>query len=144
MPREAEDLTGRRFGSRRVIRQAKSKKYGRYQVLYWLVECLNCGRRTKVQGSSLRRGASCRYCGPPLESTDRKKMQTPRRSMTAKELAALLREIPPETSVYIHLNSPRGWVNVPILRATHVPGIALVLLADAPNALHPHRRKVQR
>lgn len=135
MPREAEDLTGRRFGSRKVIGRAKSKKYGRYNVLYWLVECLNCGRRTKVQGSSLRRGASCRYC------TSRADKMKARRSMTVRELTALLREVPPATTVYVHLNGPGGWANVPLKRATHVLGIALVLLADTPTSLHPHRTK---
>lgn len=64
-----KDLTGRLFGSWKVIKRSKSKKYtwstGRIGIVtYWLCKCLSCGLTKSIRGATLLRGDStrCRKC----------------------------------------------------------------------------------
>lgn len=61
------DLTGRRFGSLTVIKQAKSPAHVTYKRVYWQVECL-CGERFEVSSTNLTSGNTtrCRYCRSKL------------------------------------------------------------------------------
>lgn len=97
MPREAKDLTGRVFGTRKVTGRAESRKHGRYTTIYWHVRCLECGAPAEVQGGSLKSNHGCRSCYESRPAKDRTKDRTKASRKRRAEDAQGNRAAPPKS-----------------------------------------------
>lgn len=152
MPRKAEDLTGRQFGSRKVLRRAASRDYAGNKTIYWVCACIKCGYRSDVQGSSLKRGAGCPACikGPvapaspnqtaqkAVPQTKNPKSKKSQPAMTVGQLRAALAELPDNTAVRVNLVGKKGWATVSVRDVTSTRGMVL-LVSNLPTRIEPWR-----
>jgi hypothetical protein len=145
MPREAEDLTGVLYGTRKVISRAKNRKYGDYSVIYWNVLCV-CGAQAEVQGSSLKNGAGCAKCASRArrgksDSQPRKPARAAavegRSGMTVGELTKVLKGKDPAARVLLQLVSEEGFTVVDVKPPLATLPERLVLCARLPKEVHP-------
>ena len=147
MPREAENLVGRKFGTRKVLRRAKSREYGGYKVIYWHVKCLACGDTTDVQGSSLKRGNGCQKCRgagkphrkPTVEqpAAERPALRS-RKQLTVRDIMRMLAELPASSLINVHLVGKEGHATRPVKDVTAIRGRVL-LVAELPKKIEPWR-----
>ena len=147
MPREAENLVGQQFGTRRVVARAESRDYAGYKTIYWKTVCTKCGHETEVQGSSLKRGAGCKRC---LHGAPAKQQQKPppdgvtrttlakHRPMTVGQLMAALSELPVKAQVRVHLVGRNGHATR-TLKDVSAVGNYVLLVAELPTKIEPWR-----
>jgi hypothetical protein len=146
MPREAEDLTGQVFGTRRVIARVGSKEYGKYKVIHWRVRCDVCHTESAVAGNSLKRGANCFFCSKrhkPKRSKRSKVVVTSKADdaaasfVTVAQLIEVLQGADPELRCMVQLVSKGGFAIVDIQKpALNSAGGRLLLRAKLPSRLH--------
>ncbi len=146
MPREAENLVGRKFGTRKVIGRGRTRDYGGYKVLYWKVKCA-CGHVTDVQGSSLKRGAGCQKCRgagrasnheaqrPPRPDTTHSPMRS-RKQLTVRDAMRILAELPQSALLSVHLVGKEGHATRRVKDVTAIRGHVL-LVAELPKKIEP-------
>lgn len=146
MPREAENLVGRKYGTRKVTGRGDSRDYGGYKVIYWQVRCLACGDETEVQGSSLKRGAGCQKCRGAGKQNGRTAQQRTaaaerpitrgRDQLTAGDAMRLLSELPENALLYVHLVGKEGHATRKVKDVSSVRGHVL-LVAELPSKIEP-------
>jgi len=161
MPKEAEDLTGRQFGSRKVLGRARARRYDYGTVLYWRVQCTQCGTINDVQGGSLRQGAGCAVCrkraadaaavmppSPPkaLQSlitspTRHVPERSPQRQLTWGELKDIMVDVPDKVPVLVNMVGDKGWAAKPAVGVQFI-GMAVVVATELPAEIQ--RWKVSR
>lgn len=155
MPREAENLVGRRFGTRKVFKRAESRDYGGYKVIYWKVKCLCCGDVAEVQGSSLKRGAGCQKCRgvapkhkgrPPSKqqraaakratATQQRPVTRSRKQLTVRDVMRMLSELPENSLMYVHLVGKDGHATRRVKDVSAIRG-HVMLVAELPKKIEP-------
>lgn len=148
MPREAENLIGKVFGTRKVVARAKARDYAGNKTLYWKTRCKVCGHTSDVQGGSLRRGAGCPKCRKegnsstsPVAPAPAKKRRTKKsKTMTVGQLRAALLDLPDGAQMRVHLVGKKGWATVRISDVTSAGGVVL-LVSELPARIEPWRNE---
>lgn len=139
MPRKAEDLTGRVFGTRKVLARAADRRYGGNPTIYWRVRCKSCGTESEVQGASLRRGHGCRICfrghRPSVPNHD------DGRPLTVARLLKLLQDAPARARIVVTMRGRKGYAIEPARREVHISAARVVLITALPSATKTYKRK---
>jgi DNA-directed RNA polymerase subunit RPC12/RpoP len=148
MPRQAENLVGMQFGTRKVIGRGEPRDYAGYKTLYWKTVCVVCGHETEVQGSSLKRGVGCQKCrhgAPPKVQQRRAAKPVPEpaklakhRPMAVGQLMSLLSELPYKAQIRVHLVGRDGHATR-MLKDVSAVGKYVLLVAELPEKIEPWR-----